>query len=191
MGNPSAVVLCGGIYGAYDMVRSLGKAGITSTVFSSVPGEIAFRSRYACGALSLPRFRRDGFAEIFARVMAFPARAAGRPALLYAGDSELMFLSRYRSQLAESYRFLLPPQGILEALMSKVQFIELAREADFPVPPARAFSNTAELESVLESVTPPCIVKPAYNYDWFWENEYLARRFGSYKQALRRFDSHR
>jgi D-aspartate ligase len=189
MRKPPGVVMCGGIYGAYDIVRPLGRAGINSMVFSSVPGDVAFRSRYACGGLGLPKFREGNFAEIFARVMASPARGAGRPALLYAGDSELMFLSRYRNQLAQSYRFVLPPQWILEALMSKVRFIELAHEADFPVPPARAFSNTAELESALEAVTLPCIVKPAYNYDWFWENEQLVKRFGSYKQALRRFDS--
>jgi len=47
----TAVVMCGGGHGAYDIVRALGYAGIASTVFASHAGDIALRSRYARGSL--------------------------------------------------------------------------------------------------------------------------------------------
>lgn len=186
---PTAAVMCGGGLGAYDMVRALGMAGVPSAVYSSVTGEVAFRSRYARRTLRLPEFREWNYQKIFDRIKAFPACEGDRPVLFYAGDSELMFMSRFREQLAQYYRFLLPPPSVLEAVAGKAQFIGLARAADFPAPPARAFSSVEDLESQLDTVPLPCIVKPSYNYDWFWEDDALARRFGEYKHALRRFDS--
>ncbi len=187
----TAAVMCGGGLGAYDLVRTLGRAGIESAVFASHPGDLAFRSRYTRRALLLPKFKERNFQEIFDRISAFSPAPADRPVLFYLGDSELMFMSRFRDVLEPSYRFLLPPPSVLEAVMSKVRFIDLAREARFPVPAARAFSDVAELQSAIDTLEMPCIVKPAYNQDWFWESEELRSRFGEYKEALRRFESPR
>src|SRR6266849_3323306 len=159
----TAAVMCGGGLGAYDLVRTLGRAGIESAVFASHPGDLAFRSRYTRRTLLLPKFKERNFQEIFDRISAFSPAPADRPVLFYLGDSELMFMSRFRDVLEPSYRFLLPLPSVLEAVMSKVRFIDLAREARFPVPAARAFSDVAELQS----------------------------RFGEYKEALRRFESPR
>lgn len=187
----TAAVMCGGGLGAYDLVRTLGRAGIESAVFASHPGDVAFRSRYTRRTLLLPEFKEKNFQAIFDRISAFRPAGADRPVLFYLGDSELMFMSHFRDMLEPSYRFLLPPLAILEAVMSKVRFIDLARAARLPVPAARAFSDVAELRSVIDTLEMPCIVKPAYNQDWFWESAELRSRFGEYKEALRRFDSPR
>src|SRR3954467_2416771 len=88
-GTPTAVVMCGGGHGAYDIVRALGHAGIASTVFASHAGDIALRSRYARGSLLLPEFREWNFGEILRKVSTFGAACAERPVLFYVGDSEL------------------------------------------------------------------------------------------------------
>jgi len=186
-----AAVMCGGGLGAYDLVRTLGRAGIESAVFASHPADLAFRSRYTRRTLLLPTFREENFQEIFDRIRAFSQAGADRPVLFYLGDSELMFMSRFRDMLEPWYRFLVPPPTILAAVMSKVRFIGLAREARLPVPAAMAFSDVEELESKIAALEMPCIVKPAYNQDWFWESEELRSRFGEYKEALRRFESPR
>jgi D-aspartate ligase len=189
-GMPTAVVMCGGGLGAYDIVRTLGLAGVQSAVFASHPEDVAFRSRYATRALLLPKFRERNFEEILDRIGAYENGAASpeRPVLFYAGDSETMFVSRYREALNRWYRFALPPRSLLESVTSKARFVDLARQADLPVPPTRAFADVAALESAIGTLELPCIVKPAYNQDWFWETEALWARFGEYKDALRRFD---
>jgi D-aspartate ligase len=187
--SPTAAVMCGGGPGAYDIVRALGRAGIGSAVFSSEPWDAAFRSRYARQTLLLPAFGEASFQAICDRLSAFDSARAARPVLFHVGDSELMFVSRFRHVLEASYRFLLPAAGLLEALISKVRFIDLAREARLPVPAARAFADGAEVAAAADTIEMPCIVKPAYNQDWFWETEELRSRFGDYKQALRKFES--
>jgi D-aspartate ligase len=185
---PSAVVMCGGGRGAYDIVRSLGRAGIASAVFVSHSGDVALRSRYAQRSLLLPEFREWNFPDILGRVSAFGAACPDRPVLFYVGDSEIDFISRYRDVLSRWYRFVVPSDRILRAVMNKAQFIELAREADLPVPASRSFADAPELEVAIDTLPFPCIVKPAYNQDWFWETQELSARFGDYKSALRRFD---
>ncbi|HLX79790.1 MAG TPA: hypothetical protein VKS43_04325 [Burkholderiales bacterium] len=187
-GEPAAVVMCGGGFGAYDIVRTLGLAEIGSAVFASHAEDVAFRSRYVRHALLLPEFRERNFAEILDRVGAYGAACPERPVLFYAGDSEILFVSRHREALNRWYRFTLPPQPILSSVTSKARFVDLARQAALPVPPTRVFADAAELESAIATLKLPCIVKPAYNQDWFWETEALRARFGEYKDALRRFD---
>ena len=185
---PTAVVMCGGGHGAYDIVRSLGRAGIASAVFASHPADVALRSRYVERSLLLPEFREWNFSDILRRVSAFGAQCPDRPVLFYVGDSEIDFVSRNRHVLNRWYRFVLPADRILRAVMSKAQFIELARKADLPVPASRTFADAIELAAHIDTLSFPCIVKPAYNQDWFWETQELSARFGDYKSALRRFD---
>jgi D-aspartate ligase len=189
MTQRAAVVMCGGGPGAYDIVRALGKAGVRSVVFSSQAHDIALHSRYTQGSLLLPEFKAENFRAILERVMAFGAEAKERPVLFYAGDSEVMFMARFRDQLAHAYEFTLPPKELLESLLSKSLFVELARTANLPMPPTRAFATPAELQAEIAAIAFPCMVKPAYSQDWFWETEELHARFGRYKEALRRFDS--
>src|SRR5436305_1092211 len=82
-GPPTAVVMCGGGHGAYDIVRALGRAGIASAVFASHPEDVTFRSRYVRWRLLLPEFRNWNFEEILGRVSAFGADCANRPVLFY------------------------------------------------------------------------------------------------------------
>lgn len=190
VGTTPAVVLCGGGLGAYDIVRTLGEAGIPSLVFASHRDDVAFRSRYARGALLLPEFRAANFEEILSRISAHFANKASaeRPVLFHAGDSETLFVSRYRDILKKWFRFVLPPPDLVDRVTSKARFVDLAREAKLPVPPSRAFADVAELTWAIGTLQFPCIVKPARNQDWFWETNALRARFGGYKDALRRFN---
>ncbi len=188
--EPPAVVLCGGGLGAYDIVRTLGEAGIRSSVFASHCDDVAFRSRFVRRTLLLPEFRAANFEEILLRISAHFERTpdAERPVLLHAGDSETLFVSRHREVLRKWLRFVLPPPDLVESVTSKARFVELARTANLPVPASRAFANVAELEWAIGSLQFPCIVKPARNQDWFWETDALRARFGGYKDALRKFE---
>jgi len=186
---PAVIVSGGGWPGAYDIVRALGLAGVRSIVASSQKDDIAFASRHVQDGLRLPPFSPDNDAAILDRLERLGRAQTQRPALFYVGDSELAFVHRHRDQLEPHFRFLLPDPELVVALMNKVRFAALAVEHGLPVPRTLAFADAAEVRRRVDVVPFPCIVKPAYNWDWFWTNPEERERLPSYKHALRRFDS--
>lgn len=185
-----AVVLsAGGSPAAYDIVRSLGIAGIGSHVASAQPDEIAFHSSYCARRLVVPGFNAGREEELLRLMLDFGKSVGEGSVLYYASDAELTFVWRFRRQLQEVYRFLLPSDATMEALCNKVRFAEFARLHNLPAPATRIVADKSELLVMLPLVKFPCIVKPAFSQDWVWETEEQQARFGPYKKALRRFES--
>ena len=188
--SPGALIISAGWSpGAYDIARSLGIAGIPSHIASSQPSDIGFHSRHCAGRWALPCFKPENYGEIVIRLQKLGVRLGGKPVLFYASDPELWFVWRYRRQLEPFYRFLLPPDDLLEKLFNKVLFAEFARERGLPIPRTATLRRFDELQQLNGELTFPCIVKPAYSQDWIWDTPEQEARFGSYKKALRRFDS--
>jgi predicted ATP-grasp superfamily ATP-dependent carboligase len=185
----AVIISAGWSPGAYDIVRSLGMAGLLSRIASSQPNDIAFYSRYCTDKLPLPCFSPGNYGEILNRLQRFSVRRKVKPVLFYASDPELWFVWQFRNELAPYYRFLLPPDTLLEHLFNKVKFCELAARFDLPIPTTRTAMNIEDLECIIDSIELPCIVKPAYSQDWIWDTEEQRARFGPYKNALRRFET--
>src|SRR3954447_15826616 len=70
-----------------------------------------------------------------ANVLAFAAGEAVQPVLVYQYDGDLLFVSRNRDALAERFRFTIADADLIEQLVDKTRFRELAAERDLPVPP--------------------------------------------------------
>src|SRR5437867_135551 len=127
--HPGAVVIsAGGSPAAYDIVRCLGLVGTPTSVASSQLRDIAFFLRHCAGAILLPTFEPRSHEEILRRLQEFSERADEKPVLYYVSDPELLFVWRYRDQLSPYYRFLMPPDELLEKLFNKVLFCELAQD---------------------------------------------------------------
>lgn len=187
---PTALVIsAGGSPGAYDIIRSLAMAGIRTHVASSQSDDIAFYSRYCGEKIVLPPFDAEHFEDIVHLLLRFAARNPERLVLYYASDAELTFVQRFRNELGRAFRFLLPNDELLEQLFNKVLFSELAERYQLPVPPARRVFTVEELQSIIPTISFPCIVKPAFSQDWVWDTIEQQEHFGPYKKALRRFDS--
>lgn len=183
------VLSAGGSPGAYDIVRALGLAEIPSLVASSQRNDIAFYSRYCRGRLVLPPFEDAYDRDILQTLLSYAARLDGRPVLFYASDAELSFVWRHREALLPSYRFLLPPNGLLECIFNKASFVDFAADQNLPTPASWHVRNPRDLSRALASITFPCIVKPAFSQDWIWDTDEQREQFGPYKKALRRFAS--
>src|SRR5260221_801162 len=165
--HKEAVILsAGGSPAAYDIVRSLGIAGIKSHIASAQPDEIAFYSRYCVRRLVVPGFSSGHDEELLRLMLDFGRSAGEAPVLYYASDAELTFVWRYRRQLQEVYRFLLPSDATIEALFNKVRFAEFARIHNLPVPISRIVPSKSELQLMLPILKFPCIVKPAFSHEW-------------------------
>jgi len=190
MGEVHAVIFSlGGYFDAFDQIRPLGMAGIRPVVASRDPRNIAFFSRYCERRLTLPPDGKGGDQAVVDALVRLSGELGNRPVLFYSSDPELFFIWKYKEILSTHYRFLLPPEDLLENLFDKTSFSQFAIANQLPIPSTLILEGPRQLGAVLSSVKYPCIVKPAYSYDWVWDTPEQKKFFGWYKQALRRIET--
>ncbi|HEY2206717.1 MAG TPA: hypothetical protein VGH99_19820 [Pseudonocardia sp.] len=157
---PTAVVLGGG---AVEVVRALQLAGIP-TVVVAPPTDA---SRYSHWSRRL--FDWDWTQPLEAHDTALADRLVDwavtqpePPVLFCCSDQPMIFVSRYRDRLAAGFRFVIPGDGLVEALADKAQFAELADRLGLPVPatlvlpPGRPDGEPPDLSAVGY----PLVLKP-------------------------------
>lgn len=69
------------------------------------------------------------------RLVAFAKAQAEPPVLYYEGDGGLLFVSRRREDLSGHFRFVVPDRDLVETLLDKARFYEVAKELGFPIAP--------------------------------------------------------
>ena len=155
----------------YDMTdRSTGYAFVIGDRNLAVPLHAAGASVVIVGPRSNPaRFSRfvhsfveDPRSDEDARVAALLARAAelkGPAALFYQFDGGLLFVSRRRDELAKGLRFVVPSAELVESLVDKAAFQQLASNLDLPVPPSTII-DVSDAHGVIERLSYPVLVKP-------------------------------
>lgn len=160
-GRPLACVL-----GEIDLVRALALGGIRSAVVAQ-PGNLARYSRNAAIAFDWvdPWKQPDALVE---RLLEFGRAQSERPVLYYDGDSDLLVVSRYRAELSESFRFVLPDAELVETLVDKARFQALAEDLGLPAPPAQRLSTVGEGASEI-GIRFPVVVKPLTRQHETWK----------------------
>jgi predicted ATP-grasp superfamily ATP-dependent carboligase len=101
--------------------------------------------------------------------------------LFYQEDEHLLFISRNREQLQDAYRFVLPDPELVERLVNKALFQELAGELNLPVPPTRPLRPAERASLPKLDLRYPIIVKPVFRERSWAESGYhtKALRIGS------------
>jgi predicted ATP-grasp superfamily ATP-dependent carboligase len=121
----TALITSGHTRAGLAAVRSLGRAGIAAAVGAPMRPALATWSRYATATLLLPdaEKRARSFAECVAE------EAAGRNAVLVlaATDAEIWALSRWRENLPETARRVLPPHDAVARTLDRATLHDLAR----------------------------------------------------------------
>jgi D-aspartate ligase len=148
--------------GDRDLAAPLHAAGVPVTVVC--PRVSAMRvSRHTSGWLERPR--GDGEALV-STLLQHARRAAGPVALYYEEDDDVLFVSRHRDQLAEGLRFVIAEADLVEVLVDKAAFQELAGRLALPVPPTTVLDLSQGVPKVLDTAF-PVIVKPVTRLrDW-------------------------
>ncbi|MGZ6642127.1 MAG: carboxylate--amine ligase [Solirubrobacteraceae bacterium] len=147
------------VMGDVDMVRALGIAGIRSA-FLGPPEAPARFSRHVSAALPWIDQWRDPDAAV-AALLGF-ARAQREPPVLYPQtDAALLLTSRHREALAGACRFALADPALIEQLVDKGRFQDLARRHDLPVPPAQRLRPSSLRVAPELDLSFPFVVKPA------------------------------
>ncbi len=79
----------------------------------------------------------------------------------------MLLVSRYRDPLADHFDFVVPDASLVEDLVDKARFQELAERLGLPVPRSRRFSPETDRAKGLE-VDFPLIIKPLTRWDSDW-----------------------
>jgi D-aspartate ligase len=154
------------VIGDLSLVRALGRAGVPVVAATTQADDISARSRYVRRQLVLPSIVREADDAVsalteFARTCDVP------PVLFYQGDHDLLLVSRARDILAGYFRFILPDPTLVEDLVDKLRFAELARARQLPVPRTLALRRGNDLRTELaEWDLFPCVLKPANRVSW-------------------------
>ena len=160
-GRPPACVL-----GDIDLVRALGIARIPSHVLAP-PGAPVRYSRHTRSALPWHNaWERPE--ELVDALVRFGQAQPEPPVLFYQEDRTLMLVSRHRDRLREGFRFIVPDAELVEQLVDKARFQQLAARLDLPVPPARLLSPTDPPPHDL-GLAFPVVLKPLTRIPDRWE----------------------
>lgn len=143
------------VMGDLELVRALALGGIDS-VLSAPPDERARYSRHVHAAFPPldPWTESDALVDAILR---FAERRPERPALLFQTDGDLLLVSRHRARLAEALVFAIADAELVEALVDKQRFQELAARHDLPVPASQRIGTGG---SPSHALVPPVVVKP-------------------------------
>jgi D-aspartate ligase len=124
------------VVGGIELVRALGAAGVRPTVIAA-PASRARHSRFASACIDpAGRPLTDVLAE-------YAAGRAHPPALFFDSDAVLLEVSRGRQRLT-GLRFVMPGAELVEDLVDKARFQQLADRLGLPVPPARLVKPLTE-----------------------------------------------
>ncbi len=158
-GSPSACVI-----GEIDLVRALGLAGVSSVVVSP-RGDFTRYTRHRRAAIS----RLDAASQperLAERLLEFGRAQPSPPVLYYNGDWDLLMVSRFRAELATAFRFVLPDAELVEDLVNKRRFQQLAERHSLPVP--RTMELGASAEQPPQDLRYPLVVKPLTRMHATW-----------------------
>jgi D-aspartate ligase len=153
------------VMGDIDLVRALGLAGITSA-YVGPPDASARFSRHVSTVVRWTD-AWSGQDALVARLLDL-ARTEPGPLILYPQtDAALLLVSRRREELGAAFRFVLAEAELIEQLVDKGRFHQLAARLGLPVPPSvslRAEPGTAAPSLELPF---PVLVKPVTRAgDW-------------------------
>ncbi|HOB39119.1 MAG TPA: hypothetical protein PLD09_03005 [Methanomassiliicoccaceae archaeon] len=144
-------------------IRSLGREGVEVVAVDHQPDAAGLRSRYA-----RPLIVPDPVARPEDALHALMSRRSGREkdVLFPTSDAFVLFLSRFREQLEERYRFCIPSRRILDGMVNKRAQYEEAMRVGAPLPLTFFPSDMSEVEDAADRLIYPAFIKPYYSHLW-------------------------
>lgn len=155
---PRAVVLGAGLNGL-GVIRSLARAGVAVDLVSADPAAPGMSSRHA----RKHRLSSSHGTELKRELLQIAGREGwkgeARPVLFLTEEESVASLGQYQSELLEAFRFSLPPAAVLERLMHKEGFRNLAEAAGAPIPATLHIINGSGLDAARDFKF-PVVLKP-------------------------------
>lgn len=161
--GPTAFVLNVSLAGL-GAIRSLGRAGVPVIGLDPDPGHAGFASRY-CTALQCPHPVHEPDALL--ESLLAQGRQLSEPGILSpASDAFILFISRYRNELRESFRFNLPTPEVMEAIVDKRKLYELADRVGVPHATTVYPETMDDVHRIKHELDYPAYIKPYHSHLW-------------------------
>ena len=155
------------VLGDMDLVRPLGLAGVSCAVMAR-PGAAPRYSRFTRTALNWAD-AWEHEEELVETLVRFGSTEREPPVLFYESDGELLVISRHRERLRQFFRFVIADAALVEDLVDKARFQDLAKRLALPVPAARHLQPSAEVSADVLDLSFPVIVKPLVRHPRIWK----------------------
>jgi predicted ATP-grasp superfamily ATP-dependent carboligase len=151
-------------YTGLGIARSLGEHGVP------VIGLTAHRRSYG----NLTRFAdirhcpdsRENPEALLPFLLRLGETLPGRAVIFPTRDDDLIFLDRYRDQLAPYFIPVVPESAALQASLDKWETFHRARAADVPVPGCWIVDGREDAARVAAEVSFPAVLKPVSAHQW-------------------------
>jgi predicted ATP-grasp superfamily ATP-dependent carboligase len=156
------------VLGLYDTglgaIRSLGRLGVPVIGLDSDRRMPGFKSKFCAAKLCPDPVHKP---HDLVRFLFDEGRRLEEPGILFPGsDDFVLFLSRYREDLAAHFRFALPPADVVEAILNKRRQYELAERLDTPYPRTFYPETREDVQRLKGELEYPVFIKPYYGHLW-------------------------
>jgi predicted ATP-grasp superfamily ATP-dependent carboligase len=163
-GGPAAFVLDVASSNGLGVVRSLAPLGIRVVGVDCDPDAPGLKSKY-CKPLLAPDPEVDP--EKLVGLLVEEGKEFSEKSVLYpTSDEHILFASRYRAQLSESFLLALPSEEVVESIVNKLWQYKLAEQVGIPYPDTRFPENLTEVEAVKDAIEYPALIKGFYSHLW-------------------------
>jgi predicted ATP-grasp superfamily ATP-dependent carboligase len=154
------------VLGDTDLIRPLGRAGLRCAAVGRPDSPKAY-SRFVDVRIEWADNWTDR-AGMLRNLVEFAARQATPPILFFQYDGDLLFVSRNRGELAPHFRFAIAGAELIERLVDKPRFHELALERELSVPPTTSLRPAEQPDPPVLELDFPIVLKPATRRDPVW-----------------------
>jgi predicted ATP-grasp superfamily ATP-dependent carboligase len=145
-------------------IRSLGRAGVRVVGLDPDTSHAGFASRY-CTALQCPHPVQEP--EALLEFLLDQGRKLPEPGILSpASDAFTLFISRYRNDLQDSFRFNLPSPEVMEASVDKRKLYELADRVGVPHAMTVYPETMDDVHRIMHELEYPAYIKPYHSHLW-------------------------
>ncbi len=158
--HPAVVVALDCITGL-QTARILAARGVRVTGVAADPRHYCSRTRAVRRVVASPTSGEPLIAtlERIGPQVGDPARD-GPAFLIPCSDTSVLSISSARERLSPWYSFVLPPHDLVERLVDKIGFTELAQANGLPIPATRILRSRADAEAAARALDFPVVLKP-------------------------------
>jgi D-aspartate ligase len=146
------------------VARSLGREGIQVTGVDFKHDAPGLKSRY-CRCLVTPHPHEQP--ERLLEILMGEGRKLRQKGILYpTSDAYVLFVSRFRKELSQSFLFAIPPEDVLEGIINKRRQYELAERIGIQYPRTFYPESLGDVEAIKQTIKYPAFIKPYYSHVW-------------------------
>jgi predicted ATP-grasp superfamily ATP-dependent carboligase len=161
--KPQAVVM-NMYYTGLGIARSLGEHGVPVIGLSAQRGCYGNFTRYA-KTVHCPDSRAHP-EDLLQFLLRLGPQLGRRSVIFPTRDDDVVFLDRFRSELAPCFALAVPNRPALDACLDKWKTSLAAQRAGVPAPRCWLIENRQDLPRIMPEVSYPCVLKPVAAADW-------------------------